>query len=247
MIKLKLLKPCWILCTPRSGSTYLASILNDTLLFDPIFSEYLGWKKKLILNPNDIKLCPKFCKVLHVHMNRIFYKPDFLQDIPINHNLQYLKPPKVSVEVIKKYFPNIKFVLLERKDCVAQAISYCVTSEVSNYHKQSFFNISEKNKYLKFKNTKINVSDDNLMKYYETCKKYKDIWSDFLLDVPHFKLYYEEITEKKITELLNFLGCKTSNVNLHVKNTYKATSDRNDFYILKQRLHAILHKHQDRF
>lgn len=89
-----MINPCWILCSPRCGSTYLCDLLNNTNLFKPPFSEYFNLLETPEFNP--------FCKV----------QPS-----------QWVEN-KLSVQKIKNFFPNIKFVQIKRKNFVDRAVSY---------------------------------------------------------------------------------------------------------------------------
>lgn len=240
-IEIGIQTPCWILCTPRSGSTYLSKILNNTNLFNPNFSEYLGWKRNDFLHPNDLKNAPKFCKTLHVHINRIFHEPNFLKDIHHDNKLQFIKPKKQFRLFVEKQIPGIKFLLLERKDIISQTISYCVTTEISKIHKKSFFNMTSINQQEEFENTNISISDELLLSYFKTCTNYTGIWDEFLEGTEFYKLYYEDINATEIKNILNYLGHnKKSNISCETSNSLIAVSKRKDVDEIKKRLQKIV-------
>lgn len=240
---LKIARPCWILCTPRSGSTYLSGILNQTNLFQPPFSEYLGWKKKAFIHPRDLQSPPTFCKVLHVHLNRIFQSPNLLEDIPCDHPLQFMKPQKNYRLFIEKQMPNIRFILLTRKDTIAQAVSYCVTAEVSKVQGKSFFQITSPRQQTEFKETLVSISDETLFKYYLACRNYDTIWDDFLEDSDFFDLKYEDISDATISELLKYSGHHPRKVHCDISASLPAVSSRKDVDEMRERLRLIVYKH----
>lgn len=77
----KKMKPCWILTTPRSGSTYLSRRLNQTGFFNPPFAEWYNsetlFEKSYIQNP------VAFCKIHRFQYDE--HKPLFPKDVLLVH------------------------------------------------------------------------------------------------------------------------------------------------------------------
>ena len=101
--------PIWILSGPRTGSSFIASVLNDTKIFSPFFREWFHnnnikeiFCDKKLMSPFDYKW-PKFAKVHEDHFQKI----------------QKMFPLLNIEEVI----PKLKFIHLRRKNLIKQAIS----------------------------------------------------------------------------------------------------------------------------
>ena len=69
--------PVWILSGPRTGSSFISSVLNDTNLFEPAFREWFHhnnineiFRGKKSLSPFDYKW-PLFAKVHEDHYEKI--------------------------------------------------------------------------------------------------------------------------------------------------------------------------------
>lgn len=235
--------PVWILCTPRSGSTYLSKIMNSTKNFNPPFAEYLGWKKNLFMNPESLKENPPvFCKALHVHLNRIFFDPSYLKDVEHNNYLQTKKPPLEAKTILEKSLPNLRFVWLKREDVIGQTVSYCIASEASKT--KSFFNMDSKKKQQEFLDMPLCITDELLLSFYKTVLKYNDIWMDFIGSSDVFFIKYEEINQSSLKELFNFLELPKENLTealcIAQKESLKSAVLRKDFCLLSDRLKQII-------
>ena len=239
-------EPCWIICTPRSGSTYLSHILNNSGDFTSNFSEYLGWKRGQFLSPTNLEVsAPKFCKVLHVHLNRIFYEPNRLENIPFNDIQQFLKPSMDARKYIEKCLPGIRFILLKRRDKIAQAVSYCMTSAISACNHTSYFNILTEESQIEFKNTEILISDDELLSYYNTILKYENVWDDFIVGSDNiFNIYYEDINEEGLKCLFKYLKISEDKIKDALDKTnssiFKAATVRADSDKYYNKLYGLI-------
>ena len=93
-------QPCWILSSPRTGSSYLSNLLECTNLFRPRFAEWYDTPnvRKFAIP----KILPRFCKV---------HRPQ------IEHW-------NVDLDNLDKNLPGIRFIHISRKDKYSQAISY---------------------------------------------------------------------------------------------------------------------------
>jgi len=241
LIRKTMLKPCWIICTPRSGSTYLSSILNNIGMFKPQFSEYLGWKKHKFMTPVDLRSAPPFCKVLHVHLNRIFRQHDYLQDVSHTHELQFMQPRVSHRHYIEECLPGIRFVLLNRKNIVNQAVSYCLTSAISAKHQKSFFQMYSDSTHNEFLKTNVPITDEQLLEHFRVCTAYQHVWDKFIQDAGNvFVLDYEEI-ENKIGDLFEFIGIPQTHISPEIFKVpvYKAASDHNEAEALRSRLDLL--------
>ena len=97
--------PLYILATPRSGTTLLQVLLNQTGLFDPKISEWFNPRPYYdhIPWPMDEKL-PRNCKVFPQHLKQRF--------------------GSARLEPIEEAWPDVKYVVVYRKDVAAQTASW---------------------------------------------------------------------------------------------------------------------------
>jgi len=191
------------------------------------------------IHPDDLKkFAPRFCKVLHVHLNRIFYRTNFLQDVSPEHEIQFMKPTKECRLFIESCLPGVRFVFINRVDTIAQAVSYCLAAEISKIKGHSFFQMNSKEQQTEFQNTIVSVSDETLFSFFKVCIAYRNVWDDFLEGSNCFKINYEDISEEKIGGLLDYLGFPNQKVSCDV-STFTAASSRIDVSDFYQRLRSI--------
>ena len=179
------IKPTWILCTYRTGSTYLASSLNSTGLFEPNFKEH--FKDHQIEAGYYDKKIPKFAKV---HRNLF---------------LNLFKDKYKGIHKVNKFYPNIQFIHLRRKNIIDQTLSHYFAAICKK------FVVYEKDDLKKFQNTHVEYDKKKLYNLYKVIKKNYNSWYKFLDGQNYIDVYYEDLLQKpteKFIEILNFIGVK---------------------------------------
>ncbi|MBM3911036.1 MAG: hypothetical protein FJ356_05250 [Thaumarchaeota archaeon] len=175
--------PCWIICSPRCGSTYLCDLLNNTNLFEPKFVEYFNAQ---FTNP---KLLP-FCKI----------QPN------------QWKKNKLNVRIIRDKFPNIKFIQITRKNFIDRATSYCLANlsniwSIGDNVTNDPLNCFQKSKRT-YINKEIKIDEDVLNHLTKSLileiEKEKKIIEEI---EPIIKVDYEEIISDPIEVLSKILLC----------------------------------------
>lgn len=182
---MKIYKPCWILCSPRTGSSLLCSLLNSTQLFDQFLmkgtTEQKGpcqsiqgsaFNEWLRLYPDETSLYEKPPKCLKA----------------LDHQLFHLSP-SATPERLRCVLPEIVFVKLSRRNLFEQAVSECIAKETKMYHAY------DDEMLLKHKKKIVQAEDKKLLYSYENVKK--DSWKNFEKHI-HLEVFYEDLCSDPI-------------------------------------------------
>ena len=172
---------CWILSTPRTGGNYLSCLLNLT-----------GWFPKL--NGQD----RAFDEWLSIHFNsdaKLFQKnPPACLNI---HFLQYQKilnaPALADFESI---IPGLKYIVLKRRDVLAQAVSFYIAKESGTWR---LYSELEQSRYLQ-KN--LDIHQDKLLNAYEHVKNSNILWDNHISGREILEVFYEDLRDNPEHELL---------------------------------------------
>ena len=193
--------PVWILSGPRTGSSFISSVLNDTNLFEPDFREWFHnnnineiFCHKKSLSPFDYKW-PLFAKVHEDHYEKI--KTMF---------------PLLNIEEV---IPKLKFIHLRRKNLIKQAISSYFS------HKTNTYIIKNKKKLNNYKEFKVDYDEENILFIYEKIISRFNFWKPVLINDNYIDVFYEELIDNPIEafiKIFNFLGI-TLPSNLNIEST----------------------------
>lgn len=230
---------CWILCLPRSGSSYLAELLNYTDIF-PVyerghaFNEWLGY----IESYNH--LCsapPSCCKAMYHHyvevMNLIPRHKRWDQNrsmqMHIDKSCEDLVKQKFSLNSIQSILPGIKFIAIHR-DPVDQSVSTFFARKSNKYH---IYSEKELKTYME---SPISVDFNDLANIYREIIYFKQAWSALyttqtrVIDVNYQDLINNPFeTLSTIFEFLELsvnsstIHAAIQSVNLSKKRIYKMT------------------------
>ena len=199
--------PTWILCTYRTGSTFLAKSLNDTNLFDPHFKEH--FKKHQIKSGMYNDGVPQFAKVHRDLFLNLF------DDTYDNKN----------IHEINKIFPDIKFIHLRRKNIIDQAISHYISHATQKYV------IFDKKELKEFQNININFDAKEIYRLYKNIKKNYDAWLPFLSHQKYIDVYYEDLVRNSkeiFDEIMKFIGIENTDGLTFESYTYKQKHPQKD-------------------
>lgn len=197
--------PIWILAVPRCGSSYLVDVLNSTNLFDPRFKELnLDYDSKQTVMTNP----PKFLK-----LQRIFYDIKGFKD--------------EEKEFIIQKHPNIKFIVIQRKNIIEQSVShyFCEKSKI--------WFLKNKKDYDLYLGKKIEIDDKLLLDLYYRNLKYVNCWKNFTKDFEHIEVFYEDLIENKkkfFEDISNFLKIKNIYNICNKSQMIKMKRNETDYY-----------------
>ena len=169
--------PIWLLATPRTGSYYLSYCLNLSGL-NPEIQEY--WNGSIYPNYEGFPCNNK------VHPLQLREKDKTLNDV---------------TEVL----PNVKFVLLRRRDVIAQAVSRYIAQETGIWSVRN-----EKNKFDFQSSIRIPLSKDGILEMYQKCQDDEQYWLE--QDVDKIETFYEDFigNKQEIQRLFSCLGISYS-------------------------------------
>jgi LPS sulfotransferase NodH len=211
---------CWILCDIRTGSTYLSGLLNGTGLF-PLyekraFDEWFARKRNFIPDKETfISKPPLYAKVLIDQFNKLFTVAD--------------KP------LIESKVPNLKYILLRRKDIVAQAVSYYI-ADMTGYI------LTPKN-YSAW-NTPVVYDEAEIRKRYKILKDNYEIWMPYLEGSDYLEIDYETLVaepKKTLIKVLDYLEMNYDEQKLNITvETLPTTKKENAVFIQKFKSDNVL-------
>ena len=193
---------CWLLASPRSGSTYLQYLLNlnagvplqphpeDRELSRFSFGEHLNrsicqsWEEFVALDPVVSKI--------HCHQ--------------FGHHLLRRKE-------FREQFPGMRFLLLERRNVFAQAASLALSNCTGIPH------CSTDDDLLAFREASVEVDDDQLLRCHHAVLQYQKFWRNWLHSEPRLVVTYESLIEnpqETIAIALDFLKVPYTEISLEV-------------------------------
>lgn len=225
--------PIWILCTPRSGSSYLSKLLDNSNAFPDTFDEKLAWKRHKYNSIRDLTTNPPICaKILHVQWNRLEYgfEPG---DISISSKQHVIKP------TLTPTYP-VRYIILERTDIIEHTLSYYIAAKTSK--KESFFCLDSQQKQHEFLKTAVEQNDAEVLQYYQVVSQYRGIWDKFIGDHDVLRINYEDLLknpQEELTKILRYCGVSGE---YKEPKIYKAATARDDIVELKDWLKSLVHK-----
>lgn len=213
---------CWILCTPRTGSSFLCELLNNTGAFPPF--EHEGTKNRrgplevglafnewmrLYNSPSDFeaKPCPYSKVIFHQYievMGGLSKEKRYgvgWYDVVHDFNFMMNTSVRYDSNYIKNILPKVKFIHLTR-DVIGQSVSLYTARTTNKYH------IYDPQSLKSYMNTKLPFDLPKMMIAYRDALNNQLLWERFLCDSEVFELDYSEMihcpsgTLSKIGEFL---------------------------------------------
>lgn len=221
------MKPCacWILCTPRTGSSILCELLNNLGVYPnfdhPDMKMHRGplevgqafneWPR---LYANPVQFChhpaPYSKMIFHQYVEVMGSVPKNKQYnigwYPEKHDKEMMAKvsKKYNSEFARSIFPDIKFIHLKR-DVMSHAISLYFARMTKKYH------IYDKNSYDNYINLSINYEKNRLLECYADALDYEKSWNYFLNGSECiYTLNYSDLIkdmQHSFSEIVDFLGC----------------------------------------
>lgn len=180
--EIKCKTPVWILTNQRSGSTFLAKLLNSTEVFPSNFTEH--FHEHQIRSGTYKNSLPQNAKILKTHFKNV-------------HG-------KINKRDIKNIYPNIKFILLRRRDLIAHTIS-------QYFHKSlniSFIKKNQPRKFKKYEKAEIPFNKEVLLNIYKETLNFWNNWNYFLKGENYISIVYENFVKDPyvaVKRIFNFL------------------------------------------
>ena len=209
-------KPCWILCTPRTGSTYLSNLLNNLNVF-----------------PSYESLCPSMVEALIDSLGAESKNKTFGEWLRFYTSEQLLKSPPFFCKSISHHFldiisddfkfdivlPRFKFVVLKRLNLLEQASSIYIAEHLKQWH------LRNEGDFQKYIDRKVEINESEIIRFYEEVISISNFWDKYVNDSSYLEVYYEDLQSnphesiKKIMDFLEIDVCSSS-----IKNSVLSTN-----------------------
>lgn len=233
----------WILCSARSGSTYLAKILSE-LVGEPFPEAFSAGGKYHTKCDFEIEPC-NYAKVLHIQFNRLFHPVEPFDPDPSKQAVRHLIRPTADDRMTVERYVQPSYIKL-RRDPVNQACSYYIASIANDLSDESFFYIDNPNKQKRLQNINITKDDDRATRMMTVVQSFNSIWDDYINDSDCLTLVYENLDARHpstIRELADFTSKSVTEVHEAMDvvdmKLYKAATSRPDIESYKQWMREI--------
>lgn len=199
---------CWILCTPRTGSSFLCELLNNTKAFpafdhpglvkrrgpleiDQSFNEW----PRLFYGPADFASNPPpYCKMIFHQYVETFgnvskSKRYNIGWYPFTHDARFMEEvsTRYNSDYVNKLFPDIKYIHLVR-NAIDHAVSLYIARSTKKYHIYTQEDLSA------YMNMDISVNQSRLLEAYKDALEYRNSWKWFLKgDEKIIEVEYEDL------------------------------------------------------
>jgi LPS sulfotransferase NodH len=182
--------PCWILSYPRTGSSFLASSLNFTGLYDPICIEWLN----PAVDKRDTEIAHQTVQWKPWHN----IPPDIIKDnitlllreLPLNLKIHVFD---YKIWFTKEHLAEIRQLLglqiirLRRRDILSATASYYLADATNVY---AALNEEEVAKHAQID---IPIDKEKLLQYYQWMKEWDNECGELLDGIPHEEVFFEEL------------------------------------------------------
>lgn len=192
---------CWLLTSPRSGSTWLQYLLNHNAGV-PL---RIGDDREQARYSFGEHMSEKYCRSLE----------EFLQWDPVvskvhcHHFGAYL----IDRPLLKSRLPPLRFVLLERRDQFAQAASLAMANRTGITQCQ---NLKKQNE---FRASSVKLEDAELVACLKAVNDYTAFWRNWLHSESHLVVTYESLLEDPasvVGEVLSYLQTPHESISVDV-------------------------------
>lgn len=210
------MQPCWILCTPRTGSSYLCELLNNSGCFpnfkhpklkphkgpiqqDRAFNEWL----RIYRNEKEFeKDPPATCKAIYHQFIEVL-TGSIQRRGPGEEGYLVKTPPRpknCNPSYLENLIPNIKFIHLTR-GVIEQSVSVYIARKTKKYH------IYDKEQLKNYFKQKIEINTRTLLDVYYEVTEWNKIWADF----KGLNVCYEDLMtqpDRSLNLILEYLQIK---------------------------------------
>lgn len=192
---------CWLLTSPRTGSTYLQYLLNHNV-GAPL---NLSCDRHMARFSFGEHMSERFCKSL----DDFFAWDPIVSKVHCHHFGAYL----VDRPLLKPNLKDVRFVLLERRDLHAQAVSLAMADRTG------VTQCNSAESQAKYHARQLPLDDAKLLSCFKAVSDYKDFWRNWLHSEPHLVVTYESLIEEPrstVAQILDFLQTSHMQISLDV-------------------------------
>ncbi len=184
------------------------------------FNEWFGVKNRMHSGLEDFKETPvSYCKV---HRSQFV---SFFGDI--------------DDAFIRTYLPDVRYVVIRRKDVISQAVSFYLAK------KSSTFTIVDANQLKLWQENPVEINDDELLSAYDEIKDCYGKWDKYICNTPHIDIDYEDLindSRQTIEHIFNQTGidCDDRIIKKAIQNVTVKKMCKTETEIAKRRLLELL-------
>lgn len=212
---------CWILCTPRTGSTFLCELLNNSGAFesydDPRLKERRGplergrafneWLR-LYEDALDFAQNPPGCLkcIFHQYLE-VFgkvdkskrYAPGYYPEV---YSLEFAATvlDEFNIEFLRSHIQDLQFVRLTRRDVVSHSVSLYFARMTQQYHIYSQEQLDE---YLK---RSVPYNRSIILPIHRDAVALNSVWDKFVWGKDFLDVYYEDLIDDPASVLKSVLS-----------------------------------------
>lgn len=216
-----LLKPIWILCNARSGSSILCEYLNNLDIFPILEHEEIEKRNSHLLKTKGA--FNEFIRLYNSFEDLIAAPPMYLKCLDKQYKELTKDYLNYDSSFVKQIWPDIKFIKLKRNNLLEQAISLYCAKLTNKWH---VYTNEELNEYYK---TPIEYDLSLARECMQEIKDY-DNWNWFVKE-DYLEITYENLIthpEDVIQSILSFCNIKISKDT--ISKAIKITHDKKRIY-----------------
>ena len=194
---------CWLLTSPRTGSTYLQYLLNHNagVPLQPTIKN----RERSRYSFGE-HLSQKFCSALEE-----FLKWDpYVSKVHCHHFGAFL----LDRPLLKQRIDGpVRFVLLERRDVHQQAVSLAMSNRTGTTQCASEVQQEE------FRRSDVQLTDGEMLDCLRAVRDYQQFWRNWLHSEPHLVVTYESLIEapvETVAGVLDYLQTPHGEISLDV-------------------------------
>lgn len=183
------MKSIWILCNPRSGSSFLCECLNNT----NVFPKYVNPKLSILGNSRvteDDMAFGEWLRLFDDISEFESFPPTCLKSI---HHQYHNLFGSLGPEYIKSVIRDVNFLVLKRLDLVSHIISLYAATYTNKWHIWDKMGVCNYNNKL-FGDIDYSILDKCIMEVI----LYQDNWSEFLSNTDYCSICYEDLCDDYI-------------------------------------------------
>jgi LPS sulfotransferase NodH len=189
---------CWILCTERTGSTYLADLLNSTGI----------WGDQ---STNDVAT-GRVDRFTEYYCDR-FFDPAHLEVLPRFNKITWWQFTNYFSEdfEVEAHLPDIRFVRLKRDDTKAVAVSYYIAKRFAQWLSEKYglaeerWNVHQQSVLEEFQKVEIPINRFELKRLYQKAQEDRFLWDGFLRGREFLEFDYQDLLSTPMQVVENVL------------------------------------------
>lgn len=186
-------RPLWIIATPRTGTTLLQKLLNQTGLFHPHMTEWYNPQPYFDDQPWPMgETPPRNNKVFPHHLSMRFGRK--------------------TLEPILEAWPDLRVVVMYRNDKAAQTASWLYSVD------SGIWNTQDPGRLARYRATKVNPDSREVLRHLSWIVNMDSMVASLTKDLPRMTIEYNEMVSQPIArtlQVLSFAGVPAHEIDIN--------------------------------